>query len=66
MIGAPRRDFGETLVGVRVAEESASLDLEEIPLAAGTSLARFKQPRKLIRFDELRRNSTGKVLTHIL
>ncbi len=66
VIGVPHRDFGETVVGVLVAEEGASLDLEDISEAVGISLARFKQPRKLIQVEELPRNSMGKVQKSIL
>ena len=47
VIGVPHPDFGETVVGVLVAEPGESPDLEAIEAAAQQSLARFKHPRKL-------------------
>ncbi|GAB5436325.1 malonate--CoA ligase [Falsiruegeria mediterranea] len=61
VIGVPHPDFGETVVGVLVAEAGAELDLEAIKKSVGTSLARFKQPQKLVVLPELPRNTMGKV-----
>lgn len=66
VIGVPHADFGETVLGVLVAQEGATLDLEQIAQAAGTALARFKHPRKLLVVDELPRNTMGKVQKNIL
>jgi len=61
VVGVPHPDFGETVVGVLVAEDGAELDLEAIKKNIGPSLARFKRPRKLIVLPELPRNTMGKV-----
>ncbi|EBA10586.1 malonate--CoA ligase [Roseobacter sp. CCS2] len=61
VIGVPHPDFGETVVGVLVAEGEAELDLDAIKKNIGTSLARFKHPQKLIVLPELPRNTMGKV-----
>ncbi|MEP3921135.1 MULTISPECIES: malonyl-CoA synthase [Paracoccaceae] len=61
VIGVPHPDFGETVVGVLVAETGAALNLEAIKKNVGTSLARFKHPQKLIVLPELPRNTMGKV-----
>lgn len=61
VIGVPHPDFGETVVGVLVAETRAELDLEAIKKNIGNSLARFKHPQKLIVLPELPRNTMGKV-----
>jgi len=60
VVGVPHKDFGETVLGVLVAE-SDSLDLEEIQTAVESALARFKHPKKLVVLDELPRNTMGKV-----
>ncbi|MEK9745076.1 MAG: malonyl-CoA synthase [Candidatus Puniceispirillum sp.] len=66
VIGAPHPDFGESVVGILVAEKGQSIDLAAIEANLGTSLARFKQPRKLIVVDTLPRNTMGKVQKNIL
>ena len=59
--GVPHPDFGETGVGVLVAEGQGDLDLDAIKASIGTSLARFKQPQRLVVVPELPRNTMGKV-----
>jgi malonyl-CoA/methylmalonyl-CoA synthetase len=66
VVGVPHPDFGETVVGFLVAQKGETPDLDAIAEAAGTSLARFKHPRKLIVLDELPRNTMGKVQKNIL
>ncbi len=61
VVGVPHPDFGEAVVGVLVADGQAELDLEAIKSNISTSLARFKQPQKLIVLSELPRNTMGKV-----
>lgn len=61
VIGVPHPDFGETVVGVLVAEGNADLDLEGIKKNIGASLARFKHPQRLVVLPELPRNTMGKV-----
>ncbi len=66
VIGVPHPDFGETVVGVLVAEPGRAPDEDAIMAAAAGALARFKHPRKLIVLDELPRNTMGKVQKNIL
>ncbi|MDP5220392.1 malonyl-CoA synthase [Ruegeria sp. 2205SS24-7] len=66
VVGVPHPDFGETVLGVLVAEPGQSPDLDEMMDAVRDSLARFKHPRKLILLDELPRNTMGKVQKNIL
>ncbi|NOD95059.1 AMP-binding protein [Ruegeria sp. HKCCD4884] len=66
VIGVPHPDFGETVLGVIVAEPGESPDLDQIQTSVCESLARFKHPRKLIVMDELPRNTMGKVQKNIL
>ncbi|NCW31486.1 MAG: malonyl-CoA synthase, partial [Alphaproteobacteria bacterium] len=66
VIGAPHPDFGESVIGILVADGSQPVDLEAIEASLGKTLARFKQPRKLILVDALPRNTMGKVQKNIL
>jgi malonyl-CoA/methylmalonyl-CoA synthetase len=66
VIGVPHPDFGETPVGLLVAEPGATPDLDAIMARAQDELARFKHPRKLIVLDELPRNTMGKVQKNAL
>jgi malonyl-CoA/methylmalonyl-CoA synthetase len=66
VIGVPHPDFGETVLGVIVAEPGQSPDPDTMMHAVNASLARFKHPRKLILLDELPRNTMGKVQKNIL
>jgi malonyl-CoA/methylmalonyl-CoA synthetase len=66
VIGVPHPDFGESVVGILVSDGTDSLDLEQITETVATSLAKFKQPRKLIVVDELPRNAMGKVQKNTL
>lgn len=61
VIGVPHPDFGESVVGILVALPGETPDLEAIKANIGKSLARFKQPQKLILLPELPRNTMGKV-----
>ncbi|WP_299685203.1 malonyl-CoA synthase [uncultured Tateyamaria sp.] len=61
VIGVPHPDFGESVVGVLVAAPGQTPDLDAIRSSIGTSLARFKQPQKLVVLPELPRNTMGKV-----
>ena len=66
VIGVPHPDFGETVLGLIVAEPGQSPDLDAVMGAVRDSLARFKHPRTLIQLDELPRNTMGKVQKNIL
>jgi malonyl-CoA/methylmalonyl-CoA synthetase len=66
VIGVPHSDFGETVLGLVVAEAEETPDLDAILAAAGASLARFKHPRKLVVVDSLPRNTMGKVQKNVL
>ena len=66
VIGVPHPDFGETVVGVMVAENGQSPDMEGIMDTLHRSLARFKHPRRLVVLNELPRNTMGKVQKNIL
>ena len=61
VVGVPHPDFGETVVGVVVAQKGKELDLDQLKENISASLARFKQPQKLFVVAELPRNTMGKV-----
>ena len=66
VIGVPHEDLGESTLGLIVPEPDAQLQLEDIAVAIGKQLARYKQPRKLLVVDELPRNTMGKVQKNVL
>jgi len=65
VIGVPHPDFGETVVAV-VRADRDSLGEQDVQAALGDSLARFKQPRRVIFVTELPRNAMGKVQKNLL
>jgi malonyl-CoA/methylmalonyl-CoA synthetase len=66
VIGVPHPDFGECAVGLLVAKRGAPPEPDAILAGLGSSLARFKQPKKLIVVEALPRNTMGKVQKNIL
>ena len=66
VIGVPHPDFGESVVGLLVAEPDATLSTEAVMAALGEQLARFKQPKMLIVMSEFPRNTMGKLQKNIL
>lgn len=66
VVGVPHPDFGETVLGLIVPEAGAAPDLDAILDGLRGSLARFKQPRRLIALDALPRNTMGKVQKNAL
>ncbi len=66
VIGVPHPDFGETVLGILVAEAGQKPDSAAIMSAVQVALARFKHPRKLIFVEELPRNTMGKVQKNVL
>jgi malonyl-CoA/methylmalonyl-CoA synthetase len=66
VVGVPHPDFGETVLGILVAENGQTPDLDKAMDAVRESLARFKHPQKLVVLDELPRNTMGKVQKNIL
>ena len=66
VIGVPHADFGEMVLGLIVPAQEERLNLDAITEATAKTLARFKQPRKLIQIEELPRNTMGKVQKNIL
>jgi malonyl-CoA/methylmalonyl-CoA synthetase len=66
VIGVPHADFGESVLGILVPDDSGLLNLEKITESVAASLAAFKHPRKLVIVDALPRNAMGKVQKNIL
>ena len=66
VIGVPHPDFGEAVLGIVVAKPAETPEPDQILKNISTSLARFKQPRKLIFVRELPRNTMGKVQKNLL
>jgi malonyl-CoA/methylmalonyl-CoA synthetase len=66
VIGVPHPDFGESVVGLLVAEPGADISTDTILAALGVQLARFKQPKKLVVMDAFPRNTMGKLQKNIL
>jgi malonyl-CoA/methylmalonyl-CoA synthetase len=60
VIGLPHPDLGEAVAAIVVRADPA-LDEAAILAAIGGSLARFKQPRRILFADALPRNPMGKV-----
>jgi malonyl-CoA/methylmalonyl-CoA synthetase len=61
VIGAPHPDFGEGVVAVVTARPGATVSEEAVIGALADTLARYKQPKRVILLDELPRNAMGKV-----
>lgn len=66
VVAAPHADFGEAVVGFIVPQPGETPDPEAIDAALRASLARYKQPKKLIMIDALPRNTMGKVQKNAL
>jgi malonyl-CoA/methylmalonyl-CoA synthetase len=66
VIGVPHPDFGESVLGLLVAQPGVTLSTDTIMAALADQLARFKQPKKLIVIAEFPRNTMGKLQKNIL
>ncbi|MFS4436671.1 malonate--CoA ligase [Paracoccaceae bacterium GXU_MW_L88] len=61
VIGVPHPDFGEGVVAVVARAKGTEPDPQAIIGGLADSLAKFKQPKKVVVVDELPRNTMGKV-----
>jgi malonyl-CoA/methylmalonyl-CoA synthetase len=66
VIGLAHPDLGEAVAGILVAEKGETPDLDELAKTISASLAKYKQPRKLLLIPELPRNTMAKVQKNIL
>lgn len=66
VIGVPHPDFGEGVTAVVVPEVGASLTEETILASVRDTLAKFKQPKRVLFLSELPRNTMGKVQKNAL
>ncbi|MDY8109285.1 malonyl-CoA synthase [Fulvimarina sp. 2208YS6-2-32] len=64
VIGVAHPDFGEGVVGVVVADKA--LSEEDVIAPLKTSLAKYKQPKRIVFVDEIPRNTMGKVQKNVL
>ena len=61
VFGVPHADFGEGVTAAVVAQPGAARDAKAVIAALQSTLAKFKQPKRVIFLDELPRNAMGKV-----
>jgi malonyl-CoA/methylmalonyl-CoA synthetase len=66
VIGVPHPDFGEGVTAVVVPEPGAALTEEKIMADVRDTLAKFKQPKRVLFVNELPRNTMGKVQKNVL
>ena len=59
VVGVPHQDFGEAVIAVVVANESVTQ--ARVDAFLRPKLARYKQPKRVVRVAELPRNAMGKV-----
>ena len=59
VVGVPHADFGEAVLAVVVAEEHVGM--AQVDAFLKGRLARYKQPKQVVRVPELPRNAMGKV-----
>ena len=64
VIGVPHADFGEGVVALVVTR--GWVDDELVRTHLKDRLARYKQPKRVIRVDDLPRNAMGKVQKNVL
>ena len=66
VIGLPHEDFGEAVTAVVVLAPDALLQDVDIKVQIAVSLAKYKQPKRVIIIDALPRNTMGKVMKNEL
>jgi fatty-acyl-CoA synthase len=66
VVGIPDAKWGEVGRAFVVVADGYSPTLEDIAVSLGDRLARYKLPRSLVIIETMPRNSTGKVLKHVL
>ncbi len=66
VIGLAHPDFGEGVTAVGVREPGAGLTEAEVLATLSKTLAKFKQPKRVLFVDDLPRNAMGKVQKNVL
>jgi malonyl-CoA/methylmalonyl-CoA synthetase len=66
VIGVAHPDLGEGVTAVVVCAPNAALSEAGVILALADTLARYKQPKRVVFVDELPRNAMGKVQKNVL
>ncbi|MGV8937404.1 MAG: malonate--CoA ligase [Allorhizobium sp.] len=66
VIGVPHPDFGEGVTAVVVRKAGETIEEKDILLSLQQSLARYKQPKRVIFVPDLPRNTMGKVQKNVL
>lgn len=64
VFGVPHPDFGEAVVAAVVSR--GALDQRHVDAFLNGRIARYKQPKRVVRMDALPRNAMGKVLRNAL
>lgn len=60
--GVPHPDFGEGVMAAVRTQAGAPLDTDELSAFLAQSLAKYKQPKKIVIVDEFPRNQMSKIL----
>ena len=66
VIGVPHPDLGEGVTAIVVLKPGMTLDESHLIAALDGSLAKFKQPKRILFVRELPRNAMGKVQKNVL
>ena len=66
VFGLPHPDFGEAVTAAVVPEPGSRWDERRLIAALKARLAGFKVPKRILRLDELPRNSMGKIQKRVL
>ncbi|RNJ48857.1 malonate--CoA ligase [Methylocystis hirsuta] len=66
VIGTPHPDLGEGVTAIVVREKDAAVDEMTIVAALERTLAKYKQPKRVLFVNELPRNTMGKVQKNVL
>jgi fatty-acyl-CoA synthase len=66
VIGVPHDDYGESILAVLVLRPGAEIDLDGLREHCGAHLSRYKVPHRITIVEAIPRNTSGKVLKHVL
>ena len=66
VVGVPDDHWGEVVCAAVVARPGAMIDAEQVIDVSRAHLASYKKPRHVVFVDSLPRNTSGKVMKHVL